>query len=184
MSPRKLVLLLALLVLPTLCACSSSERWYEVPVRGLADEDLYEKCLLAVQLADLKVEKSDLATGRIETQWDVNLVPFYRPRGQGGAGFRRRAFIEIEGVSEAPPEVRAKIVRVRCERERNAEQDHPANPAKAQWVSDSDDVNTAQKLAVIIKERTTPFTPSEDFYRRHGGEKEGEAAATSKPKNP
>lgn len=169
----------------TLAACGTADRsrWFEVPSRGLRDEDVYEKCLLSLQLANLKAEKADVAAGRIVTQWDVNLVPFYRPRGQGGAGFRRRAIIEIEPVGDTPPELNVKKIRVRVERERNAEERRPGDPRQAKWEPDSDDTHLAQEIAVRIQERTMPFQPSEDFYRRFGRD-EVKGDSETGPKKP
>jgi hypothetical protein len=165
-------------------ACGGvTPRYFEVPSRGLPDEDVYEACLLSLQLAEMKVEKSDVKTGRIETAWQVNLVPFYRPRAEGGAGFRRRAFIEIDPVDDAPPELNVKRIRVRVERERNYEKRRPGDIQMAKWEPDNDDVNQAQEIAVRIQERTMPFTPSEDFYRRYG-KSDGKSASESKPKKP
>jgi hypothetical protein len=175
----------AILALLASAACSSlpPAKWYEVPARGFKEEDLHEKCLLTLQLAGFKVAKSDVATGRIESQWEVNLVPFYRPRGEGGAGFRRRAILEIDPVDD-PNDPLAKRVRLRVERERNSEKDRPGDPKSAKWEPDADDARKAQELAVVLNERVSPFEPSEDFRRRYGLQKEGSGDPSSKPKNP
>jgi hypothetical protein len=165
-------------------ACSTPANWVEIPSRNVSNDEIYERCLLALELCDFTVEKSDRATGVIESKWDVHLAPFYRPRGQGGAGFRRRAIINIEEGGDAPPELNPRLIRVRVERERNREEKKPGDVAFAKWEPDSDDANVAREIAVRINERITPFQPSDDFYRRHGSAKGGAETAPAKPKNP
>jgi hypothetical protein len=202
MGPRRALRILSLLTVLAFAACASAPqpKWFEVPVRGLSNEEVHERCLFALRLTDFKVAKSDLKEGRIESQWNESLVPFHRPKGEGSGGFRVRAIMEIQDAADAnktdtnKTEViktdankggNAKTVRVRVERERNEEIKHPGDPAQAKWEPDADDANLAQRLAVNLKERVTPFSPSEDFYSRYGLDKEGkEISSTSKPKGP
>ena len=183
MNPRRVLWFAASLIALASVSCSSAPvpKWYEVTARSLTREDVYEKCLFSLKLCDYKIAKSDVTTGRIESQWDENLVPFHRPKGEGSAGFRRRAIVEINDKEAPKPGPNEWQIRIRVERERNDEREHPGESKSAKWIPDSDDVNKAQELAVFIKERVTPFEPSEDFRRRYGLDKDGDSSGASKP---
>lgn len=176
MKLRTPFLLAFLFVMLTNVACRGTmERWVEVRVDSVDNKDLHEKCLFVINKAELKVTESDSDAGLITTEWDEHLYAFYRPRAEGGAGYRERAHVEIHDADMTSEErerfvaagrTNPKIVRVRVERERNEEMDKPASPEKVKWEPDRDNADRAYRIAAMIQNQTSIFEPSDDFNKR------------------
>jgi hypothetical protein len=155
--------------------------WFELPVRVSDPASLHEACLRTLERADLKLETSRFDEGRIVSRWDEVLLPF---RGVGSrGGERRRALIEIVKEEDEDPGARSadgrarRLVRIRVERERNVEKSKPAISAHAKWERCEDDAALADRLGRILESMVSEFGPSEDFYRRMGGDPPKRAGA-------
>lgn len=162
----------------------------EVRVDNLLPSEIHEKCLFIVSRAELKVAESDPVAGTIVTEWKENLFPFHRPRGQGGGGYRERLHLEVteaDVTTEERAMLRAtgrpepKRVRVRMEREFNAEKNKPADSSRAQWEEDTDNADFAYRIATMLKNQLMPFEPSEDFNKRFGSNLKEESGAGAPP---
>jgi hypothetical protein len=184
---RNLIIVFALAAFSISCK-SIEPKWIEFRTDDVDAKTLHEQCLLAMTRNDLKVSESDSAEGTIVSAWDVHLLPFFRPQGEGRGGFRRRAHIEVSDA-DIGSEEKARLtlagrplpkwIRVRVERERNDEMTRPAEPEHAQWKEDTDDEALAYRIATMLQNQVRPFEPSDDFKRRFGG-----SSADPQPKNP
>ncbi|MBI3819641.1 MAG: hypothetical protein HY286_13180 [Planctomycetes bacterium] len=173
------LLLLISCALMASCKGGPQPHWVEVRANSIDSKDLHEKCLMIVQQVDLRVAESDADKGEITSVWDEHLVPFYRPRGEGNGGFRRRAHIEIKDADLTSEEKTAlaeegktnpRMVRVRVEKEFNDERKRPGDSKSAKWEPDEDDSNFAAHIAVMIQNQVEEFKPSNDFNNRFGGD--------------
>lgn len=184
MFPLKSLIVAVAAVAFASCA-GPAPRWVQVGVRDLSQKQIHEKCLFVLDRVELKIADSNVEEGRITSAWDQKLFPFYRPRGEGGGGFRRRAYVEIVEDPDATDDAKsrnvltgrepARLVRVRVERERNEEKKRPADETLVKWEPDEDDVQLAARIAAMLQNQMSEFEPSDDFNRRFGGSSAGQA---------